>query len=770
MRIKIKKLSLLAASMFVASGSVVSPVVYGAENLNVLEEVVVTARKRVEVLRDVPAFVSALSQDSLDNAQIENAGDFIGKLPGISKSGDFFSPGKEFSLLVIRGVGANGGIEPAAPVYVDGVYLPRLGFDTDFLDVERVEVLFGPQSTLFGRNAEGGAVNIVSRRPNEEVRKRFQFEIDDFPSYKAQAAISGPISDKWFFGLALEGNYTEGFLTNIGQQNAIVEDNALPPGRSTLNFRNAADPDTGGSLGGRLALRYVPSDDFEAYLTVDGRRFRGGLGLPGVPQSCECYELDVDGVFDSSDENFGATLNLDFSFENFDLTSITGYRDISTSSPFDFDGGSLAGLEPGTPAIDFDATAGAAIPGVTNSLQGNFQDFRFDQDVLSQEIRLTSTTDGPLQWLVGAYYFEENLETDRNIDVLGGTGFPFITTVQDVSVDRDGWAVFGQVTYDITDKVQVTGGLRYSSEQATGASELSFETPLFADFGNQNNGGATLTSFDFDNVDYTASIRWSVTDQLSTYFTTSTAFKSGGFPLGPSGTLPADLPFEEETVTSYEVGFKTDLLGNRLSINASVFYIELEDQQVRTIQLVDGIPFGTTRNAASATNQGVNFDSKYIVNDNFVFTGSFAYTDAAFDEFRTEGENPLDFSGQRTRFVPEWTFNLGAEWTLPVQSKLFDEVSLYGNWQYIGDQIQGFDGISVDVQLDIEQYDLLNVGANFQINDDLKATLFVNNVADDYIETRGFNVFFFSDPGGANRIRSTLNPPRQIGLRLAYEF
>ena len=181
---------------------------------SLLEEIIVTSRKREEAITDVPLFINAMTEAQLEDAGIGNAQDYVGKMPSISKSGDFLSPGKEFMMMVIRGVGANGGMEPAAPVFLDGVYMPRLGLDTIFMDVERVEVLYGPQSTLFGRNTEAGAISIVTKRPSEEFRARVGFEWDEFDTYKAKASVSGQISDNWYAGVSIQGKSTRGFLKN----------------------------------------------------------------------------------------------------------------------------------------------------------------------------------------------------------------------------------------------------------------------------------------------------------------------------------------------------------------------------------------------------------------------------------------------------------------------------------------------------------------------------------------------------------------------------
>jgi iron complex outermembrane receptor protein len=738
-----------------------------SSNAGPIEEIIVTSRKREESLSDVPIYVKAMTEVQLVNAGIENAEDFIGKLPSISKSADFLSPGKEFMMMVIRGVGANGGMEPAAPVFIDGVYVPRLGFDANFMDVERVEVLYGPQSTLFGRNAEAGAISIITKRPSEEFRSRVSLEWDEFDTYKAKGAVSGQISEKWFAGIAVEGMTTNGYLDNIGATNVNTFEESNNPGAFfAANLDSATDPDSAQSTGARASLRWLATEKLEVNLTLDTYSFKGGVGLPGVPADCDCYDLDLDLVLDSEHESDGASLFLDYVMDSFDITSITAYRELSSKSPFDFDGSSYTGLPPGVDPAVLDTN----IPGVTNTRLGNIQDYRFDQEIISQEVRLTSNSDSKLQWLVGAYYFDESFFSDRNIDIMGANVFPFFTRTQDVDADREGWAVFGQTTYDITDAVQLSVGLRYSDEEATALNVISWESPVFPDFLNQNLGGPPHTQeFTDDNVDYSVSLRWNMSDEITAFLTTATAFKSGGFQLAITGDPTADAPYLSETITSYELGFKGTFLDNRLRANLSFFNLELEDQQVRTIRTFNGLPFTVTTNAAEATSKGINFDILYYPTENWKLSAAIGYTNAEFDEFVIPSDN-LDFSGTPLRFVPEVTANIGAEWTLPIQGKALDDITLYANWRYVDEQLQGYEGVSVDIQFEIEAYDLLDVGARFNINENTMATIYVDNVTDEYVQSRYWNVFLFTNPGGVPRVMSTVLPPRHVGVRVTHQF
>lgn len=773
---------LLLGTISLATCSLYSPLSFSAEK-NVddknkeIELIQVTARKRTELITDVPMYITAMTPDKLEALGIDNAQDLVGRLPSISQSGDFLSPGKDFAMMVVRGVGANGGMEPAAPVFIDGVYMPRLGIDTGFSDIKQIEVLYGPQSTLFGRNTEAGAFNIITRRPDENTRARVQFGYDDFNTFTAKGSVSGQIGEELFGSISIEGMQTDGYLGNIGTNTAHSRLGNGPGAYLNSDLTDTQDPDSGRDIRYRASLRWFPTDDIETYLTVDSQTYKGGYGLPGVPKGCDCYDLDVDSVFDADSTNQGAMLNIEISTDlGFDITSITAHRSLKNIGPFDFDGGSSFGPtgDP-TPVGDGAFELSAEIPGVTNSAQGNVQDFRFTQKVTSQEIRITSSSGDDFQWLGGLYYFDETLYSDRNIDMLGANGFSWYNSVQDVDVTKTGWAVFAQSTYDFNDDIQFSAGLRYSNEESEAFTEMEWHSPLNCcgglDFENPDNanGGSHTTSIDFDNVNFSTSLRWTINDNITTFITIADAYKSGGYQLGPLGVLPDDNPYDAETATSYEWGFKANMLDRRLEANLSMFNIDLEDQQVRSIKFVDGVQFTSTQNAASANSKGINLEVIFNATDNVKLNMALGYVKAEFDEFKPENTD-LDFSGESLRFVPEITANIGAEWIIPTSNKWFDYVTLMANWQYVDDQVQGFEGLGLDVQYDIDAYHTGNIGAHFQINESTKASFYVNNVTNEYNVTREWNVFFFSNPGGANRAMSTVAPPRSFGFKIDHKF
>jgi iron complex outermembrane receptor protein len=702
-----------------------------------LEEVMVTARKWEERLIDVPMSVTALQGEILDFTGTVNTEDLIGVIPSLSMSSDLLSPGKDFNYFAIRGVGANTGGDPAVPVFVDGVYQPRLGLDMDFIDVERVEVLRGPQSTLFGRNALGGAVNIVSRRPGKELRAKTIFEVDDFPSYRGFLAVGGPLSDTVSASASIDGAFTEGYLVNTGT------------GRTNQGEIDTGPPesaDSGQDLRARGSMRFLPNDELEIFVTGDYSKFTGLWGLPGVPRGCECYETHNEFQIDAEDESYGGALIFDWNMDSVVLSGITGYRSLSTLLPFDFDGGT-------------DRTP-------------NYHDFRTAQEYFSQEVRVASDKpDARLRWLAGLYYFNEKLDSQRRYSLLDQDVFPSGLKIdaQDTYIDRTGWAGFGQIDFSITDAWILTAGARYSSEDVDGSIDLDFTLYDFlgpgVDFPFQ---AAETESASFSDTTWTASLSYAVASDARLYATAATGFKAGGFPLS-AADLASFTPYDNETSINYELGYKGRLLDGRLYLETAAFLIDLEDQQLAAVIEVTlpgtdtPVPVATTANAGQSSIYGGELTTTFQPTEAWLLGASVGYTHTEFDDY--VDASGVQHEGEAFRFVPEWTANFTAEYTFPIVEGKYD-VSLYASYRYVDDYTQGY-GVFIDPEFNVEAYDLIDVIATL-IHDRWRLQLFVDNLTDEYIETRVWNTFFILPDG--SRTFSTVLPPRRIGLRFTYEL
>ncbi len=701
----------------------------GAGQNFVLEEIVVSARKRDESLLDVPVSVAAFSDTQLEKLGISDVTDIIGRTPGLYFSSSVVSPVKDYTFLVIRGVGANSGGEPSAATFIDGVYSPSLGFDIGFLDLERVEILRGPQGTLFGRNTQAGALNIVTKRPDQEARAKVAFEVDEFETYRARGSLSGPVSgDKLFMSFALDVATSDGFATNksIGGDASM----ALGGGKffdvPANDYRNTAM---------RTAVRYLPSDRMEVYAAFDYSLKKGNDVAPGFRRGCDCYNTYSEFQMDQHFENYGAMLNVDVDFDNATLSSITGFRHLRSKAPFDFDG--------------------------TADYVGNFYDIRTKQSLVSEELRLVSANDGPLQWVGGIYLFEELNKQDRDFY------FPDLDSIfaginvdaQIIENERRGVAAFAQFSYQVRDNMELTLGGRYSYEEVENEADVDFTIPLIA----FTNDFTDASSESFNEFTPMASLSYHISDDAMGYLTFAHGFKAGGYQKN-TADLNSNIPFESELSHNYEAGLKMKLADGRVTLDASIYRIDLEDQQLQTIVEVGGgnVPVSAIDNAGKGHTQGIEIASSMLVTPNFRIDLNAGYLEAQYDDY--VNEEGLDRSGDPFPYVPDWTAQLGLEYRHPFGGA-GTELVLYGSYNYVGGYETGT-GTGIDPIFEIESYDRVDVSASLE-NERWNFTLFADNLLDSYDVTHVWNAFFFNN----NAINyNQVLPPRRVGARLTYTF
>ncbi|MBB6522596.1 TonB-dependent receptor [Pseudoteredinibacter isoporae] len=693
-----------------------------------LEEVVVTARKRQESLQDVPLSIQAYSGDDLALGGVDNVENLVGKTPNLSLSSNLLSPGNDFLNIVIRGVGSQSAGAPAVGTFVDGAFVPSLAFDIGFLDVERVEVLRGPQGTLFGRNTQGGALNIVVRRPDEEFRGKVALTYDEFDTVRAQTAFSGQLAENFFASIAADVSRTDGFL-----ENPVV---AQAAGGNQRGRSVPADDESKYSW--RAAFRYTPSDELEVNLSIDKSYRRGLDGLPGVPRGTQDYIVRSDFQIDAEYDNYGAALNIDYLMGEIELTSITAYRKVDSSLPFDFDGSPERGP--------------------------NFQDIRSAQELLSQELRFAGDWGDNINWLAGVYAFREEQLSDRyiqfgDLDLLGGS--QLLVDAQIQNLDRSGYAVFADVIWNPNDWLELGFGARFAKETVKSQAELDFVL--------RQNGVdlATVVSspsgkLDDDNISPTVSARIKLNEDISIYSRYARGFRAGGFPLAPASPI-SNSGFNSEISDNYELGIKGNLFDGQLDFDLALFRIDVSDQQLTTIVFFNGdpnLPVAAVGNAGESRSEGAELNINWQLSDSFELTASAGYTDAAYTNYiDTIGE---DRSGERFPYVPKVNALIGANWSFDIANEA--ELELSAQYRYVGDILSG-SGVDIDLQFPVDSYNVLDLRASLY-KDDWRVDFFVDNAADKFVETRVFNSFFFNEP----RPFSIVLPPRRAGVRFTYNF
>lgn len=620
-----------------------------------LEEIVVTASKRSESLQDVPIAVTAYSGEQLRGLAIGDIESLAVQTPSFA-----FSKAGGEAQIYIRGVGTNifgVGADPSVAVNLDGVYLGRTNMGlTQFLDIERVEVLRGPQGTLYGRNATGGAINLVSRMPGSALEGYVTAGVGEFDRVEVEAAAGGPLDDKWGFRVAARYMKDDGYTEDLD-----------PAGGDKLD-----DNDIQAYRG---ILQYAPGNGFTATLIADYSEFsngntsivpRDGLGLAetlgAVPTgSIHKQRNDLPTFFDW--DSSGVTLNLEWQAGGgMTLTSISGYKDYTSDFLFNTDG------------TEIDITR---------------SNFKYDSEQFSQELRLASDPAQDLRWILGAFYFDER--KSGGLGLVRASLVPARSFIIPSENDTKAWAVFGELSYNVTEKFTLTAGVRYNDEEKDDFSSfglvfdvLGLESPAPV----TPVGAPRQASDSWDAWTPKFGLEYRMSDSVLYYATATRGFKSGGY----NSLQPSNPVYDPEFIWAYELGVKSQLADDRLRLNAAAFYYDYTDLQVSTF--LNNLTFIT--NAAEATVTGLEVELLARATEQLELGLAVSWLDAEYDEFITAFGSqpctpvppattctrpliPFDASGNQLVNAPEWKLNATARYDVPLGSAgslvLFSQVS-----------------------------------------------------------------------------------------------
>jgi iron complex outermembrane receptor protein len=617
-----------------------------------LEEVLVTAQRRGESLQDVPITLTVLGAEQVAQARIQQLGDVATRTPGLSF--DAFPASQP--RIAIRGIGSSdrgAAGDPSAAVFLDEIYLGRpaaVAFDA--FDVERIEVLKGPQGTLYGRNVVGGAINVLSRRPDvDRFDASAEATVGNFERLDGAAFVNSPFAD----GKAAV-RASGSWRTHDGYV------------RNTFTGNRVEDQDTSSA---RLQIFAEPRPGLRLLLGLDGTRDRGAgpaqhvLDLDEGADEAIFWTVDrdrkhtagaIDGFQNRDTWGVRAQADLDLAFGT--LTYLGSYRDLDYHVRYDFDGGNAA-----TNLIDISGG---------NDEQSNFH---------SHEVRLASLPDSRVSWVIGLYNFGN--DTDRldelDLDIAGDAGAEIYTQ----AATLDSYAVFGDVMLPLTDRFSITGGVRYSTDDKdyrvsnTAGSAVFRASELFD----------VTVSERYDAVTYRAGVQFQPQADHLFYTMISRGFKSGGFQDTPASAADARDGFDPEYATQYEVGQKGTFLDGALVWNNTLFLMGYTDLQTR--RTLDNLA-AVTDNAGEATIKGYETYLAWRVSDGVSLAASYAYTDATFDTFAPEPG--ISYAGNRISRTPEhklvisptYEFQLSGGASLSVaadysyESKIFDDNSNQG--------------------------------------------------------------------------------------------
>lgn len=632
----------------------------------VLEEVVVTARKRTESLLDVPISITTMSSEHIERLSAISLKDLRHAVPSLHYQ-DRSALQTEFTIRGVGGDARNVGIESGVGLYVDGVYAGRTAaYNIDLADVEQIEILRGPQGTLFGKNTTGGALNITTRKPTDEFEANAAFSYGNYDAIRFKGSLGGGLSENLYGKITASTWDRDGYLHNL--------------------FDNT-DLQSEERRSGRAQLRFAPSDKLEVNLSADvtfdeqktilnqlGSNASFGAGF----FNSDRFLVNTDQRNSTERDLYGISLHVDYMLDSgHTITSITSYRDLEITVHSDIDQ---------TPNDVFRS--------------GPFTD---DGEQFTQELRLVSPGGEFLDYVLGVYYYEQDAEALRRI-YAGGN--PIFFT--DGPVDTTAIAGFANVNLNLTEQVTITGGIRVTDEEKEGSYTQSSPVPFF------NKAFPDLDTSSTE-VSWTASANYKVSEDFATYVTASRGFKSGGFNVDPLATpapLTADeITFDPEFVTTYEIGFKSELWNNRARISGAVFYTDYKDRQVPQFEAVGGIPTVITRNAGKAEITGAELEFSFVPSEYLLLFGAVSYLDGEYEEFQGATAAGGDFSGNTTEKTPEWNLSLGAELRTAVGA---GEFILSPQYSYIGETYLQPDNGAFHVE---NGYSVLNLRAGYELND-----------------------------------------------------
>lgn len=687
---KFAKTALISAMSMAVSASAI------ADASLVLEEVIVTAQKREQSLQEVPVSVSAVSGDQIASSGIKDLTSLSSYVPNLK-----INEGPTENGIYIRGLGSgeNQGFEQSVGMFVDGVYAGKARqFQAPFLDVGSVEVLRGPQGTLYGKNTIAGSITITSARPTDELEASIMTEYEfEEGGQTTEAVVSGPIAENLAGRIALRYTDADGFMDNSLQDDEEMDTNALA---------------------GRMSLLWTPTDELDVLFKYESgntetagknnRIIDAGPYLAAYQALDPNFEVDEyqrstsdAETMDVDSESF--TLNVSYDLGSHELTSITAYSTFEADDVFD---------------ADFS-------PADVISVELNQE---YEQ--VSQEFRITSELGDKFDYIAGVYYQNSEFDTNRLLGagsalaalaldpVLAGAGYTGALAAttgfnSQFSQDSETIAVFGSLSWHPTDDMHWTLGLRYSKEDKE--AERSLLITEYLGTTAQTDPAAILDmnilgifshdvegSHTDENLSPSLKFQYDVNSDVMLYASLSKAYKSGGYSepgmtgdeLGeynPIVGAPTTFDFDQEEALAFEVGGKTTLLDGAAVLNFALFRTEYDDLQVSTY---DGVSF-VVGNAAKAISQGIEIDGMVRLTESLTMSGSMAYLDATYDEFAnancTYAQNPTgapgctqDLGGETLANAPEWTANLAFDHVMPLTNNL--ELMSHIDFSYTDDQ------------------------------------------------------------------------------------
>jgi iron complex outermembrane receptor protein len=665
--------SALGVALLLSAG-VLPVMASGQDESGALEEIVVTAARREQSLQDLPASVTAFTSRELNDLRVLNPQDLADQTPGLLTK---YGPNGLATVgFYIRGVGINdftGTVDPSVGIYVDEVFQPTpdmLNFAV--YDIERVEVLKGPQGTLYGRNSTGGAINFITAKPTTETEGFVQAEYSSFSTVAFTGAVGGSLGDRvqgrisFKFQDSADG---DGYSYNRYTDNELGK-NDIAAIRGQLNF-NLSD-----NFDARLAYSYGKTKaELPLLMHVGGiDAANPGAVCPSIIAGFRDEGACVSnlGYFDPDDDPYDGDSNLDpyMEIESHDVTatlnwslprmsviSITGFNDFEKFQ-----------------TQDIDASPFIAADNITNNKVDNF----------SQEIRVTSDDSFPFSWIVGANYADTDVEWFQSIDLTDLAGIP---TSNGADQSTRSWALFGQFVVPFSDHFEFVGGLRYTDEKrswtgatfigtfttldeayASGAPILS-QLPLPADHPGAGGPLDFPTTLKEKNTDFQAVLKYMPNDDMMYYLSVSEAFRSGGYSSAVIFSQEALEPYDPENLRAYEAGMKLTLADNTVRLNGAAYFYDFEGFQATFVRATE--PSARLQNAGDVEIFGLEASLDWMPTPRWTINLGLNWQDTEI--VRTDvvlppldGSPATTIEGNEIPNAPEFSFNGRIRYDLPV--------------------------------------------------------------------------------------------------------
>lgn len=742
----------------------------------VLEEILVTARKREESLQDIPVSVAVVSGQEIRSKNIQNLQDLSIQVPNFFVTESFVG-----DSMFIRGVGSgqnNLGFEQAVGQVVDGIFYGRSRFSRlSFLDIDRVEILKGPQGALIGKNTTAGAINITTARPTDEFEAYLSttYEWEGAEGYSVEAAVSGPLSNTLRGRLAVNFLDKDGFIRNTttGEDDVSAEDVVargslawdLSEDVEVLFQYQYGDIDREGGNNQYSNCDAVSQQVPTAPVNVNFTRIFAGI----APDDCRANftrtgtaakrGVNVEGK-ETEFNTYGITVN--WQIGDHTLTSLTSYAEYEY--------------------LDLQDGDRTAVDLLTVDNFGTLPEFGEDYQQVSQEFRLASPTGEHWDYVLGLYYLDKEQETNYTVHFANIASLP-VSRTTDTFEDGTTYAVFGQATYHFSEHLDATFGGRYTYEEKD-AHSIQFPRQLYTQTPSDCGLPAAGACFrhdiedDFDDTDFSpsVSIQWRPSDDTLFYASVARGFKAGGFDhlLVANQTSDTSIldrfQFDSEEVTAFEIGTKMTLANGAAQLNAAIFRSEFDDLQLGGF-LNSTEVINTVTNAGSAISQGVEADFRWRATQGLTLTGVIAYLDSTYDEYDNAPCYTLqavgcvngrqDLSDEKLQFATDWKGSVSAEQVWSIS----DRLSLSG---FV--QVSYVDEFPLQADLDpkLFQDDYTKVDARLTLsanNGSWELSLIGRNLSDRKTSNYGDDV-----PGQAGSVWRSVDAPKSYAVQLVARF